>query len=219
MCNAITLLQDLLLQDTSQPTVLIFPDISGSTMSLILDYIYTGTVAVPPVVLSEFLNIANLLKLKLDNEYLLKHATYLPHHQPKPNDVHNTAPRTVDGDLEDDKQTKDIVTVEDIKAKHEKPSNFTLNYLDSDGPNVRCKRGRKMPSLMPLTTLKRRRELFNKVFPSPWCPRGSPVLKHPREDCHIPSPELPVSCNYNIMKAPSERIIGLMKISTKKARW
>lgn len=148
-------------------------------MSLILDYIYTGNVAVPTIVLTEFLLIANLLKLKLDNEYLSNYATDLP--QIYDNDDFN-------------KKTKEVVSIDDILTKNEtckrnninnkrsqsEPTNFTLNYLD----DVRCRKGKKLPSLLPLTTLKKRKELFNKVFPSPWCPRGSPLLRHPREDCY-----------------------------------
>ncbi|KAJ3655290.1 hypothetical protein Zmor_014425 [Zophobas morio] len=64
------ILRELLLQDSTEPTVLIFPDINSSTMSLILDYIYTGSVVIYSNTISEFISVATLLKLPLDIEFL-----------------------------------------------------------------------------------------------------------------------------------------------------
>ncbi|GLV37767.1 uncharacterized protein CBL_06531 [Carabus blaptoides fortunei] len=60
------LLQELLLADQSETSLLVLPDINASTMAYILDYIYTGSVLLHSTVLSEFLSAANLLKLKIE---------------------------------------------------------------------------------------------------------------------------------------------------------
>jgi hypothetical protein len=65
--------QDLLLQDVTEPSVLIFPDINGNTMSLILDYIYTGSVVVYSNTINEFVTAASLLKLYVDVDFLEKY--------------------------------------------------------------------------------------------------------------------------------------------------
>lgn len=161
-------------------------------MSLILDYVYTGNVTIPPIYLKEFVVIANLLKLKLDDEYLTNYTTSIPQQNVSNNNNNNNIGKdivTIE-DLSNIKKAKDVVSIDDIindnysaKNRNQRINFNTFNYLD-DNSNVTCKRGRKMPNLLPITTYKRRKELFNKVFPSPWCPRGSPLLKHPREDCH-----------------------------------
>ncbi|XP_001811801.3 zinc finger protein 679 isoform X1 [Tribolium castaneum] len=66
------MLHDLLLQDMTEPSVLIFPDINSNTMSLILDYIYTGSVIIYSNTINDFLTAANLLKLHIDVEFLQK---------------------------------------------------------------------------------------------------------------------------------------------------
>ncbi|KAL1491706.1 hypothetical protein ABEB36_012264 [Hypothenemus hampei] len=47
-------------------TVLILPDVSGQTMSIILDYIYTGTVVIYGHALDDFLSVAKFLRIALD---------------------------------------------------------------------------------------------------------------------------------------------------------
>ncbi|XP_044267201.1 zinc finger protein 660-like [Tribolium madens] len=70
------LLHDLLLQDTTEPSVLIFPDINSNTMSQILDYIYTGSVIIYSNTINDFIAAANLLKLHIDVEFLEKTNTF-----------------------------------------------------------------------------------------------------------------------------------------------
>lgn len=57
----------------TEPSVLIFPDINGNTMSLILDYIYTGSVIIYSNTINDFITAANLLKLHIDVEFLEKY--------------------------------------------------------------------------------------------------------------------------------------------------
>lgn len=62
-------LQDLLQENcTQQPTMLIFPDIAATTMSLILDYIYTGHVTLFLAQVSEFLALIKMLRIKLEDD-------------------------------------------------------------------------------------------------------------------------------------------------------
>ncbi|XP_017784732.1 PREDICTED: zinc finger protein 32-like [Nicrophorus vespilloides] len=58
--------QELLRQDSSQPTMVILPDISANVMTLILDYIYNGHVSIYYGELHEFLSVARFFKLRLD---------------------------------------------------------------------------------------------------------------------------------------------------------
>lgn len=171
--------------------MLIFPEITSYTMSLILDYIYTGNVTIPPIYFNEFIAFANLLKLKLDNDYIANYTTSIP--QDNVNNINNDI--IAIEDLSNIKKAKDVVSIDDIindnySSKKRNQRINMINYLDDNNSNIKCKRGRRMPNLLPITTYKRRKELFNKVFPSPWCPRGSPLLKHPREDCHLTNSEV-----------------------------
>nr|CAH7757529.1 unnamed protein product [Callosobruchus chinensis] len=53
-------------ESSSDPAMFIFPDVTACTMSLLLDYIYTGTVVVYSHAIQDFLALAALLKIHLD---------------------------------------------------------------------------------------------------------------------------------------------------------
>lgn len=63
------------------------------------------------------------------------------------------------------------------------------NNLDLSNNSVSKKKtNRKIPNLMPISrsqfsAFKARKGLYNRVFPSPWCPRIIPVTGDPRNDC------------------------------------
>ncbi|RZC43115.1 zinc finger protein 8-like [Asbolus verrucosus] len=143
------LLRDLLVQDITEPTVLIFPDISGNTMSLILDYIYTGSAIVYSNTINDFVTAASLLKLQIDLKFLEKQ---------------------IPGVL---KEYKFLEKKEEIKA------NSTEVYSKRNQ--------RKLPSLVPIANLvpnkTKERKFVSCVLPSPWSPRGVPVLSDPRTYC------------------------------------
>ncbi|XP_060517315.1 zinc finger protein 19-like [Cylas formicarius] len=63
-------LRDILRRDCAEATVIILPDIKGSTMSSILDYIYTGNTVVYSNTIEDFLSVAKFLKIQLDTTYL-----------------------------------------------------------------------------------------------------------------------------------------------------
>ncbi|KAG5877819.1 hypothetical protein JTB14_022710 [Gonioctena quinquepunctata] len=58
--------KDLLKEATSDPTVIIFPDVSSNTMSLVLDYIYTGSVVVYSNTIQDLLCLASILEIHLE---------------------------------------------------------------------------------------------------------------------------------------------------------
>lgn len=61
------LLQELLLADKSEVSFVLLPDITAATMAHILDYIYTGSVILPSSSMTEFLSVAGLLKLRIED--------------------------------------------------------------------------------------------------------------------------------------------------------
>lgn len=128
-------------------------------MSLILDYIYTGSATVLSNTLPEFLSIAKLLKLKLNYDYPAS---------PKPTDELSS------------------------KCKY----NCCLNSLDNSRKQV------SQEDVFSTGKMSRtKKELFNKVFPSPWSQRVAPVLGDPRLDCHVTA-DLIVSEKIYILYKP-----------------
>lgn len=84
-------------------------------------------------------------------------------------------------------------------------NNNNSNNIDSSSNNTLAKRKttRKIPNLMPISrsqfsAFKSRRGLYNRVFPSPWCPRIIPVTGDPRNDCLRPQLSSTVSIFYFI---------------------
>lgn len=158
-------------------------------MSLILDYIYTGNVAIIPTILTDFVSAANLLQLQLDQNCLTKYLNCIPHEQRDKKLTYND-----DYAFEINNRGARFHAAKSENDPQNEPSNFSSVYLEN---NVHCKKGRKIPNLMPINAFRRRKELFNKVFPSPWCQRISPILRDPREDC-LTTAELPVSAFLNV---------------------
>ncbi|KAI4465185.1 btb domain transcription factor [Holotrichia oblita] len=148
-------LQELLLQEDTVPTVIIFPDISGNTMSLILDYIYSGSINVRSDVLSEFMSVANELKLRVDNESF-KVAKYFQ--------------ESIEENIKPD--CKFSINKKEVD----------IGSIAHEGNHKVQKCVRKMPALLPLTKVKRKNVLRNYITPSPWAPRVTPLLYNPLEN-------------------------------------
>lgn len=65
--DVVFFLQELLLADQSEISFIVFPDISAPTMANVLDYIYTGSVILHSSTLPDFISVANLLKLRVED--------------------------------------------------------------------------------------------------------------------------------------------------------
>lgn len=251
-------LQELLLEDNSVPAVLIFPDIPGSTMSLILDYIYTGSATVFSSDLPEFISVCKLLNLKLSYDYskLTQKDKYknqgLYHGNSKiiynsygcskinynnescNKEYYNKEPHNKEHlskefcnkeHLSKEIYNKDLYNKEYYNSKEPYDSYNSKESYDSYNskesfdsynskeasdyhesrevhdvtPEDRRLKIRLLrePSNSP-PVLKPKKELFNKVFPSPWGQRISPVVADPRKDCFF-KPELTVSIFFLIL--------------------
>lgn len=152
------------MHDSADTTVLIFPDVNGNTMSLILDYIYNGSATISAYNLPEFISTATFLRLYLDYDGLEKNKHL----------------------IKTDFSTNKTVSFEE---------KVTTNYLQSIKDltkEIPFKRSlRKIPNLMPISSLQKsnlvatKKGLYNRVFPSPWCPRVVPLLADPREDYSV----------------------------------
>ncbi|GJQ70286.1 hypothetical protein Trydic_g22724 [Trypoxylus dichotomus] len=177
-------LQELLRQDDTVPTVIIFPDISGNTMSLILDYIYSGSVNVRSDILTEFTTIAHELKLQIDSNNL-KMTKYFDSFEEKikPNC------KFITSKLETDLRSvfmEDECKFKEVNNPKIASDQGTPKITNSVANIVIKKSVRKMPNLLPLSKIKRRKVLYNHITPSPWCPRIAPLLADPREG-HLPT--------------------------------
>ncbi|KAF2899904.1 hypothetical protein ILUMI_06282, partial [Ignelater luminosus] len=157
-------LQELLLHDSADTTVLIFPDVNGNTMSLILDYIYNGSTTISAHNLPEFLSTATFLRLQLDCDGLEKHKHLIK---------------------------MDLSTNKEVSFEEEVSTNYLQSIKDLT-KEIPFKRSlRKIPNLMPISSLQKsnsvatKKGLYNRVFPSPWCPRVVPLLADPREDYSV----------------------------------
>ncbi|KAK5646433.1 hypothetical protein RI129_004897 [Pyrocoelia pectoralis] len=160
------ILQVLLQEDTTDKSVLIFPDVDGNIMSLVLHYIYNGNVTIPSYKLSEFLSTVALLKLQLDHDY---------------------SENELLGNKNEILESKSVSIENHFDSKC--LENKFIGECKSMVKEENIKRTlRKMPNLMPISTLQTncngiKKGLYNRVFPSPWCPRVVPLLADPREDC------------------------------------
>ncbi|KAJ8958844.1 hypothetical protein NQ318_019608 [Aromia moschata] len=163
----------LLVEACSDPTVVILPDINGSIMSLVLDYIYTGSVVVYSNIIQEFLGVASLLKIHLDVGGFSSNQNKLFHknvNTSKCDFDEYLVKKNEEGDYREKVESVDVVS----------PSN----------PEVYSRKNqRKLPSLVPIgrvqsrEKLKSRRKLYSYVLPSPWCPRVERIFGDPRDDC------------------------------------
>ncbi|CAH1117409.1 unnamed protein product [Phaedon cochleariae] len=145
----------LLKDSTSEPTVIIFPDVSSNTMSLILDYIYTGSVLVYSNSIQDFLSLAKLLSIQLHFD---KSATVLDK-----KDIRHTTK------IEDD--VKKTETIENAVSSTRDDTIYSKSNL------------KKLPKLVPLRSLRGRKERrwCSYLLPSPWCPRSEGVYGDPRK--------------------------------------
>ncbi|KRT84756.1 BTB domain-containing protein, partial [Oryctes borbonicus] len=158
------ILQALLRQDDTVPTVIIFPDISGNTMSLVLDYIYSGSVNVRSDILTEFITVANELKLQIDNDSVKMKYFESIEDKIKPDCKYIT-----------DKLETDLMNAF-VEDEYRHQLNNDKNALSEESvkiTNSEVNKGtkksvRKMPSLLPLSKIKRRKVLHNYITPSPW---------------------------------------------------
>lgn len=158
-------------------------------MALLLDYIYTGNVTVHTSILQDFLALADLLKLKLARDYLVTHT---------PEGMQTCDPFNEDLNKHDTFARNQIIEAEQDRKQLNYSlagySNLSTSHPATDPECVSVKKNvKKLPELMPIAALKRRKETFNKVVPSPWCPRLAPVLADPKTDCVIGLPDQIVS--------------------------
>lgn len=140
--------------------MVILPDVNSTVMSLILDYIYTGNVIVYSKTLPEFISVANLFGLHLDQNGLEKYIA---------------SPGSESAKSYNEEFKTDVVKKKEEVEKNE------------DGPEVYSRKNlRKLPSLLPIgggqSRKDKSRKLCNYVIPSPWCPRIETVLVDPRTD-------------------------------------
>lgn len=148
------LFQSLLLEDCSESSVIILPDVSSHTMSLLLDYIYAGTVIVYSNTIDEFLVLANLFKINTEintNSFLLKN------------------PKILD-------EVKDFTKESIAKTEKEYLKEVSLNLK-----NKKCTK--ELPALLPIRPRQRktvRKSLCGYIIPSPWFPRKEKIFDNPR---------------------------------------
>lgn len=164
-------MQKLLIQaEGEHPTVVIFPDISANTMTLILDYIYTGNVGVCSSVLTDFLCLADLLQIHIDRQYT----------EPSSNSSYTRAkPEFAPNNRSHPCHSLECTSTFANSSTVSKEVDMSMSVK---------KMQRKIPNLMPISSLqsrfaKGRKGLYNHVIPSPWCPRLAPLLVDPRKDC------------------------------------
>lgn len=165
--NILCFFQELFSHETAEPTVLILPDINADIMSLILDYIYTGSVGVYSQTLQEFLSVANFFQLHIDEKF--NNYGGINGQQNCYNSEFNNSNRLIDNCLN--------------------TGHSLVKKVPRKVPNL-------MPiAAFQNKFSKARKGLYNSVIPSPWCPRIAPMLVDPRKDC-ISHTEIPVSTTF-----------------------
>ncbi|KAK9869761.1 hypothetical protein WA026_003493 [Henosepilachna vigintioctopunctata] len=148
------ILRELLRQRSSEPSVLIFPDVEENTMSLVLDYIYTGSVVLYSNNIREFLSTAQLLGLELDEEYLDK-LKY----------------NTVENERYTEYKTDKKMQIQNTEQRTELFCNRNQRKL----PHL-------LPITKSSQKKKRQKGLCDYITPNPWKPRISFVLEDPKKD-------------------------------------
>ncbi|XP_025829532.1 zinc finger protein 835-like [Agrilus planipennis] len=153
-------------------------------MARLLDYIYSGSVSLLSHDLEDFINLACLLKIPLDYEYLDQKKDEFPKNE---GPVHRSKEENVTQVVKEGRSSdfSDRITFspdEIINYSRRK------NEASSSVNNNNNKSLKKLPDLMPLSSINRRykirKGLYNQATPSPWCPRNVPLLASPREiDC------------------------------------
>ncbi|XP_076270396.1 uncharacterized protein LOC143202626 [Rhynchophorus ferrugineus] len=141
----------LLKQDADTTSVIILPDISGNTMSLILDYIYTGRTVLYPNSVQEFLSVTQFLQIQVDLS-----------------SVHE-----IDGIKKIN--IPDMACVKKLECSDVKEPR--VDQIEHDFSEARLKKPklpRKLPDLLPIRSRLAKstnKKLGNFVVPSPWKPR------------------------------------------------
>ncbi|XP_028138968.1 zinc finger protein 782-like [Diabrotica virgifera virgifera] len=159
--------RNLLLEGSADPAVIILPDIPNHTMSLILDYIYTGAATVYSDTVQQFLSLAKLFKIQLDIEPL-KHPPF-----------NQKTEENIDTKTEDDKNiffSKEKMKEEYFNKKKKLPDLISIHKMKS------------------IERSKKRRKMNSCLLPSPWRPRVETVLGDPREDSEY---LLPANIHYS----------------------
>lgn len=134
-------------------SVIILPDVSGNTMTQILDYIYTGSVVIYSNAIEEFMALANFFQINIEpniNSMLLK------------------KPKTFE-------EIKDFTKEAIIKSESELTDEKTFKRTIK-----KCTK--KIPNLLPFRhktrtiNTKARKNLCSYIIPSPWCPRKEKIF-------------------------------------------
>lgn len=60
-----------------------------------------------------------------------------------------------------------------------------FDFVPRREDKVRVKTLRKLPNLVPLKSLPKKKRPGGHIIPSPWCPRDEPVLEDPRKDYEV----------------------------------
>lgn len=168
--------------------MLIFPDIQAETMELVLDYIYTGSAAIHPSSLLDFLCLADFLQLHLDKEQINNLLLNI-----NINSSYKCAKLDVGDYIRCDRSDHPCHSDADITSQNR--SHNTLIQIENNDSGISLRTDvvakrtqKKLPNLMPISSMQNkvlrvRRGLYNHVIPSPWCPRVAPLMVDPREDC------------------------------------
>ncbi|CAG9858480.1 unnamed protein product [Phyllotreta striolata] len=148
--------RELFLDSTADPAVVILPDIPSHIMSLLLDYIYSGSVIVYSNTLHHFLSAAKLLQIKLDYNLRSEDST-------QKIECNRT---DEEEDPYDRRSTVDYSCRNDRKTK-------LLKKLPELIPITKIRRMEKF---------KNTRRPNCCLLPSPWRPRIETVFGNPRDD-------------------------------------
>lgn len=166
-------LQELLQKCPSDSTtVIIMPDISGSIMSTILDYIYTGRTMICSQALEDFLAAAKFLNISVDMQYIKDIYASLAIAQ-KPE-------REMLGLEVKDNLSKPDQSETNRHAKKSMENSTTIPKSETH----QTKPDKKLPDLLPIQigVFKRNvKNLCNAVMPSPWTQRRErKIFEDPR---------------------------------------
>ncbi|ENN83490.1 hypothetical protein YQE_00152, partial [Dendroctonus ponderosae] len=167
--------KELLQQCPSDSTsVIILPDVSGSIMSTILDYIYTGRTLICSQAIDDFLAASKFLKIAIDMQHIKDIYKSLDIIQKPDYNNGDILRLDVKDNLSkpDDSQTKD--------AKKSTENNTIIPKSEAQ----QTKPDKKLPDLLPIEIgmFKRNvKKMCNAVMPSPWSQRREKkIFEDPR---------------------------------------
>nr|XP_023012661.1 zinc finger and SCAN domain-containing protein 2-like [Leptinotarsa decemlineata] len=145
--------RNLLNEAPSDPTVIIFPDVSSNTMSLVLDYIYTGNVVVYSNTIQDFISLAALLRIQLD----IGLSQMLPE---KDNLIQQNDQKFV-------KKNGELGSQSDVEFYSKRNQRKLPKLMPLHRFRIQEKQAIQ-------------RKMCNYVLPSPWCPRLNGLYGDPR---------------------------------------